>query len=127
MPKTEQTGAGPVEVFTPEEASELLEKGEAVLIDVRTPAEYAFERIRGALLVPLSDVEPSMLPSQEGKRLIFHCGSGVRSRVAAEKILQAGYGPVAHMENGLMGWKRASLPFIATDPMTGAPRDVVAR
>lgn len=126
MPTTEQLGSGPLDVFTPEEAKQLVDRGEAYLIDVRTPAEYGFEHIRGALLSPLSDLDPAMLPTQNGKRMIFHCGSGARSKMAAEKALHCGIGPVAHMDGGMLGWKRAHLPYIATDPMTGGPHDVVA-
>jgi rhodanese-related sulfurtransferase len=117
---------GELEVLTPEETRDLMERGEAVLIDVRTPAEYAFEHIRGAILSPLSDFDPAYLPAQEGKRIILHCGSGMRSKYAADRMLQAGMHPVAHMEGGIMGWKRSRLPFIATDPLSGAPREVVS-
>jgi rhodanese-related sulfurtransferase len=65
------------------------------------------------------------MPSQEGKRIIFSCASGNRSKVVAERVLAAGFGPVAHMEGGLAGWKRARLPYVATDPMTGGTRNVV--
>jgi rhodanese-related sulfurtransferase len=126
MPATERLMSGALDVFSPEETKDLMDKGEAVLVDVRTPAEYAFEHIRGALLAPLSDFEPRLLPTQERKRLIFHCASGNRSKVVAEKMLEAGLGPVAHMEGGLAGWKRARLPFVGTDPMSGGPRNVVS-
>lgn len=126
MASREQTEHGEVEVMTPEETHDLMQKGEVVLIDVRTPAEYAFEHIRGAILAPLSDFDPAYLPTQDGKRIILHCGSGVRSRIAAIHMLDAGIKPVAHMDGGMLAWKRARLPFIATDPMTGGPRDVVS-
>jgi rhodanese-related sulfurtransferase len=119
----EQLNSGKLDVFTPEETKEMLDRGEAVLIDVRTPAEFLFEHIRGALLAPMSDVDPNWLPAQEGKRIILHCASGVRSKHVAELMLQAGITPVAHMDAGIMGWKRAGLPYVATDPLTGAPRD----
>ena len=126
MASKEQTEHGEVEVLTAEETKELMDKQEAVLIDVRTPAEYAFEHIRGALLVPLSDFDPDFLPTQQGKRIILHCASGIRSKFAADRMLQAGFAPIAHLEGGILAWKRARLPFIATDPMTGGPRDVVS-
>jgi rhodanese-related sulfurtransferase len=124
MVTQERLNSGELDVFTAEETKTMLDRGEAVLIDVRTPAEFAFERIRGALLVPMSDVDPAWLPAQAGKRIILHCASGVRSKHVAELILQAGHGPVAHMDMGMVGWKRAGLPYVATDPITGAPRDV---
>jgi rhodanese-related sulfurtransferase len=66
------------------------------------------------------------MPTQERKRLIFSCASGNRSKVVAEKVLAAGLGPAAHMEGGLTGWKRARLPYVGTDPVTGGTRNVIS-
>ncbi len=125
MATKEQIEHGELDVMTPEEVKALMDKGEAVLVDVRTPAEYAFERVRGAMLLPLSDFDERALPMQDGKRIVLYCSAGVRSKLAAERLLEAGKGPVAHIEGGLGAWKRAKLPFIVTDPISGAPRDVI--
>ena len=90
----------------------------------RTPQEFAFEHIHGALLAPLATFEPPNLPSQQGKRLVFHCGSGVRSRKVAEACLAAGMGPVAHLEGGFGAWKAARMPYVAIDPATGGIKRV---
>jgi rhodanese-related sulfurtransferase len=50
-----------------------LDKGEALLIDVREPDEHARERIAGARLLPLSRFEPQRLAGERGKTLVFHC------------------------------------------------------
>jgi rhodanese-related sulfurtransferase len=125
MVSKSQIQHGELDIMTPEEVKFLMDKGEAVLIDVRTPAEFAFEHIPGALLAPLSDFDPALMPGQEKKRIIFSCASGVRSILAAERLLEAGLGPAAHMVGGMASWKRSGLPFIATDPLTGAPRQAV--
>ena len=51
--KTEETNKGTLENWTPQEVAEAFERDEIVLIDVRTPQEYSFERIDGALLAPM--------------------------------------------------------------------------
>ena len=98
----------------------MLDRGEIVLIDVRTPNEYAFEHVRGAMLFPMSSFDVANLPEQGKKRLVFHCGSGVRSRKIAERCEAGGIDRIAHMEGGFGAWKSAGLPFIAIDPATGA-------
>lgn len=120
--KTEHTEHGDVEVWTPQEVAEAFEKGEVAIIDVRTPQEYMLEHIEGALLMPMAFFVPDKLPSQNGKRLVFHCGSGARSGKMAQKTLAAGVSPVAHMEGGFTAWKQAKLPHITTDMSTGAPK-----
>ena len=111
-----------LEHWTPTELNDAFARREVVVVDVRTPQEYAFERIQGALLLPLSDFDATALPAQEAKRVVLHCGSGMRSRKAAEACLAAGAGRIAHLEGGFAAWKAAGLPYLATDPATGGPR-----
>ena len=68
----------------------------------------------------MSSFEVSALPDQGSKRLVFHCGSGIRSHAIAERCASAGIQPLAHMEGGLAGWKAAKLPYMAINPTTGA-------
>jgi rhodanese-related sulfurtransferase len=117
--KTEDTGNGILETWTVEEVARAFRAGEIAIIDVRTIQEYAFEHIRGALLLPMHFFEPDRLPSQEGKRIVFHCGSGARSEKVARAALAAGISPVAHMEGGFAGWKAAKEAYMGTDMATG--------
>lgn len=117
--KTEQIGASTLDVFSPEEVKAMFDRNEIAIVDVRTPNEYAFEHISGAMLFPMSSFDPAKLPSQEGKRIVFHCGSGVRSRAIAEQCAAAGMMSTAHMEGGFGAWKATSLPFIGIDPASG--------
>lgn len=120
--KTENAEGGTLETWTPDETAAALKEGRIVLIDVRTPQEFAFERVGGAFLMPMSDFDASFLPEEGGKQLVFHCGSGVRSEKVARQALAAGRGRVAHVEGGFGAWKAAKLPHITTDMATGAPK-----
>ena len=110
-----------LENWTPQQVKAALDAGEIVLIDVRTPAEYMMEHIAGALLMPMSFFTPNSLPTQNDKRIVLHCGSGVRSAKVAGMMKQAGLGPLAHMQGGIMGWKQSGLPYIGTEMSSGAP------
>lgn len=102
-----------VETLDPTEVWRLLEAGKVLLIDVREPAEYAAERIQGALLYPLSTFNAAVLPPDGSRRVIFHCAGGKRSLDAAEKRLAAGSSHAAHMGGGIAAWKTAGLPVLA--------------
>lgn len=120
--QVEQVNGKTLETWTPEEVADGLAKKEIVLIDVRTPAEYMFESIEDALLAPLSHFERKALPAGLGKHVVLHCGSGVRSRRAAELALtKGGFEKIAHMEGGFAGWKSAYKPYLGTNMSTGAP------
>jgi rhodanese-related sulfurtransferase len=120
----EELDTGTLETWTPDEVQAAFDANEIALIDVRTPQEYMFEHVPGALLLPLSFFDPAKLPSQKGKRLVFHCGSGVRSDRVARAALDAGLGTVAHMGGGFAAWKAAGKTYLGTDMATGAPRRV---
>jgi rhodanese-related sulfurtransferase len=117
--ETIELNGATLEQWGPNELYDAFQRGEVAVIDVRTPQEFAFEHIKGALLAPLSTFDARALPAQQGKKLVFHCGSGVRSRRVAESCVAAGFDRVAHLEGGFGAWKQAGLPYIAIDPATG--------
>jgi predicted sulfurtransferase len=91
--KTEETNKGSLENWTPQEVAEAFERDEIVLIDVRTPQEYSFERIDGALLAPMQAFQAVHMPGQSDKRIVFHCGSGVRSKKVAGNVPECRHRP----------------------------------
>ena len=93
-------------------AKRLLDRGEAILIDVREPDEHARERIEGARAAPLSRFEPQALASERSKVAVFHCNTGSRTTQAAERLLGAGFSEAYQIEGGLQAWKRAGLPVV---------------
>lgn len=101
-----------IETLEPAEVARLLQAGKLLLVDVREPAEYAAERIGGALLYPLSTFDAAALPDDGSRRLVFHCGSGKRSLTAAERRIAAGQAHATHMAGGIAAWKSAGLPVI---------------
>ncbi|SPJ23086.1 rhodanese-like domain-containing protein [Palleronia abyssalis] len=121
---TEQIDTGTFERWTPGEVEGALERNEIVVIDVRSPQEYATEHIEGALLMPMPFFRADHLPTQDGKRLVFHCAGGLRSERMAKIASNAGYDPIAHLEGGFTAWKAAKKPYIGTDFMSGAPKKV---
>jgi rhodanese-related sulfurtransferase len=119
MAKQETLDNGTLVSLTPHEVKERFDANEIIVIDVRTPVEYAFEYIPGAMLFPLAAFDPTKLPAQNNKFVVLHCGSGMRSAKVAKKCIAAGMTTVVHIEGGLGAWKTAGLPFAAVDPATG--------
>lgn len=119
--QTETVNGKTLETWTPQEVAEGLRNKQIVLIDVRTPAEYMFESIEDALLAPLSHFSQKALPAGLGKHVVLYCGSGIRSRKAAELSLNGGFEKIAHMEGGFANWKTSGNPYLGTNMGTGAP------
>jgi len=100
------------QMISPSQAAQ--SKDRALLLDVRTPAEYQEMHIDGAVLHPLSDLNPDHVKQllqgkQEG---IIVCRSGGRARQACEKLLSAGLLNVKVLEGGVTAWEAAGLAVV---------------
>lgn len=104
----------------PAEVAAWMADGEAILIDVREPYEYGFERIPGALLLPLATFDPKAVPSMTDKKVVLHCGTGRRSGMAGQRLLEAGAEVAYHVKGGITAWREAKLPLLSINPTTGA-------
>lgn len=88
-----------------------LEAGEAVLIDIREPDEYAREHIPGAISLPISVLDVAGLTLEAGRDAIFHCRSGRRTDENCALLAQHVEGDVLVMEGGLDAWRALGLPI----------------
>lgn len=105
------------ERVSPAQAILWLEAGEAVLIDVREPAEFAAEHIPYALSLPLGSLSGGLekIKIPAGRKVIFQCLSGMRAGQACAMAGQAKNGcAVYNLEGGITGWKRAGHAVMAS-------------
>lgn len=85
-----------------------IESGEAVVIDVREPAEHAAKSIPGTTLIPLGSISKSKLPQPGGKKLVLHCHSGNRGSTACNKLLAEDPSlEIYNLEGGISAWSGA--------------------
>lgn len=86
-----------------------------LLLDIRTPAEFAAERIAGAVNVdfrsPTFRDEIAKLPKDQ--TVLLYCRSGNRSGQSLPLFLDLGFRDVRHLEGGILAWKGAGLPVEA--------------
>jgi rhodanese-related sulfurtransferase len=104
-----------VESLPVERVAAEIEGGGVIIIDVREEDERLLEgALPNAMHVPRGMLELSADPDSplyreefgpEG-RLILYCSSGSRSALGAYTLQRMGYGNVAHLDGGMMEWKR---------------------
>ena len=96
--------------LTPQDVARGLQEGRIVLVDVREPNETAVERFPDAVLVPLSEFDPSAIPDPAGRDVVFACRSGRRSITASLAAQEEGFAYGSHLAGGILAWKAAGLP-----------------
>lgn len=108
------SSAAGVRHVAPDEASRLVNRGAAVLVDVREPDEWASGVAKPAQLLPLSDLTGArqkwkpFLNQHRQREIILYCRSGGRSANAARLLAGEGF-RVANL-GGLNVWTDAGLP-----------------
>jgi rhodanese-related sulfurtransferase len=84
-----------------------------VLLDVRTPAEYAALHAATAVLTPLEALNPQKLASDLERvpgEVFVICHSGTRAQKAIDKLAAAGLAQCVLVEGGIAEWTKAGLP-----------------
>jgi rhodanese-related sulfurtransferase len=95
--------SGPV--ISGADAKALVQKG-AVLVDVRTPDEFAAGHIDGALNIPVDQVEARAGELPKDKDIVLYCRSGARSARAKGLLEGAGFTAAkVHNLGGMSNWK----------------------
>jgi len=110
--------------ISPSDLNRLLAEGcDVEMLDVRTPAEYAAERIPGARLVPIGDLDPAIFLKQRrsgDKPIYLLCQTGGRARRAIQMFRRAGCEDCVLVEGGMQAWIEAGLP-VERGQTTGLP------
>lgn len=104
-------GAGGPYVNTTE-ATRLINREDALVIDVREPAEYAKGRMLGAKNIPLEQLGSRLgeLEKHKSKPLILACDSGRRSGDAVSLLRAKGFDKAFNLAGGFNGWQQTGLP-----------------
>lgn len=80
----------------------------AVLIDVRTPVEFAEGTIEGALNIPLDEIRDRLAEIPVDKPVYIFCQQGMRGYLAQRILIQNGFTDVTNLSGGYLLWKTYS-------------------
>lgn len=97
---------------TAQEAKTMIDKGDIVVVDVRTPQEWNAGHLKGAIHANVND--PSFQSTIEkigkDKKVLVYCAAGGRSATASGKMTSMGWKNVWNMTGGYTSWSSAGLP-----------------
>ena len=94
------------------QATQLMNREDALVIDVRDADAYAKGHILGAKSVPLAELgrRAADLAKHKAKAVIVSCQNGDRSASAAATLRQNGFTRVHPLNGGFAAWQQAGLP-----------------
>ena len=94
------------------QVTQLINRGKATVVDVRTPEEFAKGHLRDAKNIPLADLAARIgeLDKAKARSVVVVCQAGARADKAARKLAAAGFSDVVSLDGGLSAWQAAGLP-----------------
>ena len=94
------------------QATQMINREDALMIDVRDPAEFGAGHVIGARNVPLARIDDGAndLAKRKDRPLVVYCDGGERSAKAAEALRKQGFARVTSLSGGLGAWQSAGLP-----------------
>ena len=93
-------------------AIELINREDALVLDVRDAGEYGAGHILGAKHLPIARIDEGAgeLAKRKDRPLIVYCDGSERSAKAAAALKRQGFTQVANLSGGLDAWRQAGLP-----------------
>ena len=94
------------------QATQLMNREDAVVVDVRAAADFAQGHILGARNIPLAELEKRAgeLDRYKARPVIVHCGNGNRAGDGVALLRKSGFGNVVNLTGGYAAWQQAGLP-----------------
>ncbi len=97
------------------QATQLINKGKTVIVDVRPGEQYAKGHLIDARNIPLKELDGRIgeLSKFKDKNVIIVCQTGNQSPKAEAQLKKAGFTNVYGLQGGVAGWQAQNLPTIA--------------
>ena len=111
-----QRRLSPVKEIGTLHVTQLINRENAVLLDVREPKEFEGGKLPNAIHIPLSQLPGRIgeLAKMTNRPIVVYCERGQRSRAAAATLAKQGFANIYQLQGGLKSWKDAGLPVEST-------------
>ena len=97
--------------ITPQEATKLINKEHAQVIDVRKPADFKRGHVTGAVNLPSDQIQNNLNRLDRARPVILMDNMGSASRTAAKLLRGVGFSEVYVLEGGIVSWTKENLPL----------------
>lgn len=95
-------------------AADLLAEGDGVLLDIRTPEEFAAGKIAGSQNIDFyaADFAAQLDRLDKDATYFVYCRSGNRSSLSMNTFADLGFSSVYEIDGGILNWNAAGLPIV---------------
>ena len=113
LPSFKKSASG-VPNVSPAEAVTLINRSNALVLDVRDDAEFATGHIANATHIPLADMAGRIaeLKKYQNKPILVNCQKGGRSAKVCNLLREAEFTQVHNLQGGLDAWVAAKMPIV---------------
>ena len=100
--------------LSPYAATQLVNGGDAVFVDVRDEKEYKSGHLLNARNFPVAKLDERMheIEKLKDRELVVYCDNGMRTTKATSKLRKQGFEKLHTLAGGLAAWEKASLPVV---------------
>jgi len=98
---------------TPRGATELINREDALVVDVRPMNDFSSGHILNAINIPANSLKKQMaqLEKHKDRHIIVACRSGTQSAIACKQLRQAGFEKVHNLKGGMLAWQNEDFPI----------------
>jgi len=75
-----------------------------VVLDVRSPEEFAAGHVPGAINIPSSHFPARIAELPSNKEVVVYCATGIRAEKAATSLRENGFTRLLHLQGDMTGW-----------------------
>lgn len=100
--------------LSPFEATQLMNSGNAIFLDVREESEFKAGHLLNARSMPVGKLDERMheIEKFKDREVVVYCESGMRASRAIAKLKKNGFTALHALSGGLVAWEKANLPTV---------------
>lgn len=102
------------EAVSAQQAQQMIASFNPIILDVRTPGEFARGHLENSVLIPVQQLQSRMdeLAPFSDEPILIYCATGNRSTVAAKILVDKGFTRIFNLRHGILDWARNKYPIV---------------
>jgi rhodanese-related sulfurtransferase len=95
-----------------QQAKQMIDRGDVLILDVRTQEEYDAGHIKNSTLIPVQVLDKRLNELPRDKKILVYCKAGGRSAQASQILVNSGFKEIYNMKGGITDWTNAGYDLI---------------